>query len=127
MTMSQYKAQARRALHGTMAEPVSYTVPGAGGITYPTPEQEEAGLKLTARWHTKMRIQGERDSSDVGILEGVNRLVFSRDELDALGIDDLQRLGVIAIPGYDATFRLDYHEDADGPVNDYWSVVRLDP
>jgi hypothetical protein len=126
MSLSEIKAQARQALHGAMAEPASYTSPGVGGVTYPTAEQEEAGLSLTVRWHTKMRIQGERDSSDVGILEGVNRLVFNTDELTALGIE-LERLGVVAIPGYDKSFRLDYHEDSDGPLNDYWSVIALEP
>jgi hypothetical protein len=125
MSIVELKAQARQALHNALAAPASYTEPGVGGETYPTVEQQEAGLSLTARWHTKMRIQGERDSSDVGILEGVNRLVFNTDELAALGIE-LERLGEVIITGYDKTFRLDYHEDSDGPLNDYWSVIALD-
>jgi hypothetical protein len=104
-----------------MAEPASYSF---SGITYPTPEQTEAGLSLTVRWHNKMRIQGERDSSDVGILEGINRLVFNTVELTALGLS-LERLGVISVPGYEKRFRLDQHEEPDGPLNDYWSVVEL--
>jgi hypothetical protein len=72
--LSEIKAQARAALHSAMAEPASYSF---SGDTYPTVEQIEAGLSLTVRWHNKMRIQGERDSSDVGILEGINRLVFN--------------------------------------------------
>lgn len=119
--LSELKAQSRALLHGAMAEPASYSF---GGDTYPTPEQTEAGLSLTVRWHNKMRIQGERDSSDVGILEGVNRLVFNTDELTALGLT-LTRLGEVTIPGYDKQFRLDYHEEPDGPLNDYWSVIEL--
>ena len=107
-----------------MAEPATYTAPGAGGETYPTAEQTEAGLSLTVRWHNKMRIQGERDSSDVGILEGINRLVFQTPELEALGIE-MVRNGIISIPGYEKRFRLDQHEEPDGPLNDYWSVVEL--
>lgn len=121
MGLSAIKAQARQALHSAMAEPASYSF---GGITYPTAEQEEAGLSLTVRWHNKMRIQGERDSSDVGILEGVNRLVFNSVELTALGLTPA-RLGVVTIPGYGKSFRLDYHEDSDGPLNDYWTVIEL--
>lgn len=121
MPLSEIKAAARQALHGAMAEPASYSF---GGIDYPTAEQTAAGLSLTVRWHNKMRIQGERDSSDVGILEGVNRLIFNTDELAALDLT-LTRLGVVTIPGYDKQFRLDYHEDSDGPLNDYWSVIEL--
>jgi hypothetical protein len=121
MPLSEIKAQARAALHSAMAEPASYSF---GGITYPTPEQIEAGLSLTVRWHNKMKITGERDSSDVGILEGINRLVFNTDELAALGLT-LTRLGVVTIPGYGKSFRLDAHEEPDGPLNDYWSVVEL--
>jgi hypothetical protein len=37
----------------------------------------------------------------------------------------MQRLGTVTIPGYGKSFRLDYHEEPDGPLNDYWSVVEL--
>lgn len=121
MGLSALKTQAREALHGAMAEPASYTF---GGVVYPTAEQLDAGLSLTVRWHTKMKIVGERDSSDVGLLEGVNRLVFNTEELAALGLT-LTRLGIVDIPGYNKRLRLDVHEDSDGPVNDYWSVIEL--
>jgi hypothetical protein len=124
MSLSEIKAQARQSLHSGMAEPASYTAPGVGGETYPTPEQIEDGLGLTVRWHNKMRVIGERDSTDTGIIEGINRLVFNTEELTALGIA-LERLGVVTIPGYGKSLRLDYHEDDDGPLNDYWSVVEL--
>jgi hypothetical protein len=124
MGLSAIKTQARAALHGAMAEPATYTAPGVGGATYPTPEQIDAGLSLTVRWHNKMKITGERDSSDVGILEGINRLVFNTENLDALGLT-MARLGIIEIPGYGKRFRLDAHEEPDGPLNDYWSVVEL--
>lgn len=104
-----------------MAEPASYSL---DGDTTPTPEQTAAGLSLTVRWHTKMRIVGERDSADTGILEGVNRLIFNTDELAALDLD-LARGGEIYIPGYDKRLRLDHHEDSDGPLNDYWGVIEL--
>lgn len=124
MGLSALKMQARAALHGAMAEPATYAAPGIGGAVSPTPEQTEAGLSLTVRWHNKMKIAGERDSSDVGILEGINRLVFNTDELTALGLT-LVRLGEVSVPGYQKRFRLDQHEEPDGPLNDYWSVVEL--
>jgi hypothetical protein len=119
--LSEIKAQARAALHGAMAESASYSF---NGETFPTDEQIAAGLSLTVRWHNKMKIQGERDSSDVGVLEGINRLVFNIDNLAELGLT-MQRLGTVTIPGYGKSFRLDYHEEPDGPLNDYWSVVEL--
>jgi len=123
MSMSQYKAQAREALHGALAEPASYTAPvKSGGQTYPTPEQIASGLSLTVRWHNRMKISGERTSDDVGVIEGINRLVLNEYEITALGLT-LERNGVISVPGYGKSFRLDYHEEPDGPQNVYWSVV----
>lgn len=107
-----------------MAEPASYTAPGVGGETFPLQEQLDAGLKLTVRWHNKVRIVGERTQDDVGILEGVNRLVFNTDELTALGLVP-ERLGLVTIPGYGKEFRLDYNETPDGPLNQYWSVIDM--
>lgn len=122
MSLSEIKAQARAALHGAMAEPASYSF--GGGDPVPSPEQLEAGLSLTVRWHTKMRIVGERNSTDTGLIEGVNRLIFNTDELAALGLT-LERKGVVTIPGYAKQLRLDSHEDSDGPLNDYWGVIEL--
>ena len=122
MGLSDLKTQARSALHGAMAEPAFYSF--GDGDPVPTQEQLDAGLSLTVRWHNKMRIQGERDSSDVGILEGINRLVFNSENLAALGLT-LERLGEIEIPGYGKTFRLDQEEEPDGPLNVYWSVIEL--
>jgi hypothetical protein len=36
----------------------------------------------------------------------------------------LERSGPSPFPGYNKTFRLDHHEEPDGPLNDYWSVSR---
>ena len=119
--LSEIKAQARAALHGAMAESASYSYQGN---TYPTDEQSAAGLSLTVRWHHKMKIVGERTSDDSGILEGVNRLVFNTDNLAELGFTP-ERLAVVTVPGYGKSFRLDYHEEPDGPLNDYWSVIEL--
>ena|SRR5690349_22587148 len=119
--LSGIKLQARQALHGAMAEPATYT---ANGVETPSAEQIEAGLSLTVRWHTKMRISGERNSADTGIIEGVNRLIFNSDELAALGLE-LKRGGVVSIPGYEKLLRLDQPEDSDGPLNVYWGVIEL--
>lgn len=119
--LSEIKAQARAALHAAMAEPVSYS---RGGVTYPTADQTLAGLSLTARWHNKMQISGERFKEDSGILEGINKLVFNTDELAALGLT-LERNGTVVFPGYNKSFRLDQNDEPDGPLNEYWSVIEL--
>ncbi len=122
--LSELKTQAREALHGALSEPASYLAPGVGAEAVPTAEQLEAGLSLTVRWHNKLRIVGERSSDDAGIIEGINRLVFNSDQLDALELAMAPR-GVISIPGLDKTLRLDYREEGDGPLNVYWSVIEL--
>jgi hypothetical protein len=123
--ISAYKTQARTALHEAMSEPASYTAPqNAGGAVTPTPEQIEAGLSLTVRWHHKLKIVGENVQADAGIIEGVNRLVFQQPNLDELGLT-LAKHGVVTIPGFSKQLRLDYHEESDGPLNVYWSVIEL--
>jgi len=108
-----------------MAEPASYTAPQKdGGAVTPTPEQLEAGLSLTVRWHHKLRIIGENQSSDAGIIEGVNRLIFNQVQLDNLGLT-LAKHGIVDIPGLGKRVRLDYAEEGDGPQNVYWSVIEL--
>ena len=104
-----------------MSEPASVTL---GGTAYPTAEQIAAGLTLTVRWHNRKMILGERTADDMGIVEGINRLVFNTDQLAALGIE-LERNAEVEVPGYGKTFRLDAHEEPDGPLNDYWSVIEL--
>lgn len=121
MGTAAYKAQAREALHSALANPATYT---RGGATFPTPEQTEAGLALTVRWHNKLKIIGERGADDAGVIEGINRLVFNSAELEALGLT-LERLGVVTVAGLNKSWRLDYAEESDGPLNVYWSVIEL--
>lgn len=122
MGTAALKVSSRQSLHAAMANPATYQ--RGGDPVYPTAEQTEAGLKLTVRWHNKMRIVGERSSDDAGVLEGVNRLVFNLPELEALGLT-LEKHGIVEIPDLNKRLRLDYHEEADGPINDYWSVIEL--
>lgn len=121
MGTAEYKSQMRPALHDALANSATYTF---GGNTYPTPEQTEAGLSLTVRWHNKLKIIGERTQDDVGVIEGINRLVFSADQLATLGLS-LDRLGVVEVADLGKRWRLDYAEEPDGPHNVYWSVIEL--
>jgi hypothetical protein len=121
MGTAELKSQLRPALHAALANAATYTL---GGSTFPTEEQTEAGLSLTVRWHNKIKITGERTQDDVGVIEGINRLVFSQDELDALELT-LARLAVVEVAGLGKRFRLDFAEEGDGPHNVYWSVIEL--
>jgi len=121
MGTAEFKSQMRPTLHAAMANPATYTF---GGSTFPTAEQSEAGLSLTVRWHNKLKIIGERGQDDVGVIEGINRLVFSAPELEALGLT-LDRLGIVEVAGLGKRWRLDYAEEPDGPHNVYWSVIEL--
>jgi hypothetical protein len=123
--MEEYKRQARAALHDAMSASASYTPPGVGAEAVPSPEQIEAGLSLKVRWHNRMRISGERNADDVAILEGVNRLVFNVENLEELGLT-LEARGILEIAGYSKSFRLDYQEESDGPLNIYWTVIALE-
>lgn len=122
--ISEYKTLAREALHGAMSEPASYTAPGLGGAVTPDADQIADGLSLKVRWHNKLKIVGERGPDDVGIIEGINRLVFNSDNLAELGLT-LARLAIVTIPGLGKTLRLDSLEEPDGPLNVYWGVIEL--
>lgn len=121
MGTAEYKVEARSALHAALANPAVYT---RNALTVPSQEQLDAGLALTVRWHNRSRIIGERTSDDAGIVEGINRLVFNSDELDALGLVP-ERNATVEVPSLGKRFRLDYREDSDGPLNVYWSVIEL--
>ena len=121
MGTAEYKMEARSALHAALANSAVYT---RNTLTVPSQEQLDAGLALTVRWHNRNRIIGERTSDDAGIVEGINRLVFNSDELDALELVP-ERNAIVEVPGLGKRFRLDYREEPDGPLNVYWSVIEL--
>lgn len=97
-----------------MAEPATYTA--LDSSFYPD--------GLSVRWHNKLsRAGNEQGGFSTDIIEGIERLVFSQDELDALGLV-LERGGIVDVPGYGLRFVLDTSEPADGPVNVYWVVTQ---
>lgn len=119
MGLAEIKSQSRSSLHEAMSVPASYdSVDGV--TTLPV----TAGL--TVRWHNKLARQGALEGNfDAVIVEGIDRLVFRQEQLDALGIT-LARNDRIAVPslGPKAAWTLEHAEDPDGPHNVYWSVSR---
>lgn len=120
--LSSVKRDARLAMFEAMGEPATYTDPTLAGPV-PTLAQQALGLALTPRWHNKTKMMGEMNSDSVAIFEGVERVIFSDEQLITLGLT-LRRGGTLTFPGYGVAFTLDQREQSDGPVNVYWSVTR---
>jgi hypothetical protein len=78
---------------------------------------------LSARWGNKIVSQGDLGGDYAEILEGLDRIIFQDEQLDALGIQ-LARGDTIEFPEYGITFELDQPQPRDGPLNVYWSVTR---
>lgn len=120
MSLSDIKARSRRALHQIHGEPCIYTA--VDGTVYPTTAQAQAGLTLTARFATKIKASTP-ENDGMTLLEGVERLLFSQDQLDSLGLV-LENAATVDFPGFGLTFALDQEMDPDGPVTRYWTVTR---
>lgn len=121
MGLSAIKQEARLAIHRRMGEPCTYT--DGGDPTMPTVEQSAAGLTLTARFHTKSKVN-LGDSDGLTVMEPIEKLVFNKTELEALGLV-LQNGAEIHFPGYELSVILDQELDPDGPENVYWTVTRV--
>jgi hypothetical protein len=111
------KAQARRAVHDTLAVDAVYE-----DAHLPEP----VGLRV--RWHNKISRFG--DIENIGyseIIEGINRVIFDREELNEKGIM-LRRGGRVTLtaPQYEgAVLVLDSQEPHSGPINLTWLVSAL--
>lgn len=120
MSLSALKRKARSKLHKQFGEPCVYTAPD--GTVTPSAEQLAEGLALHARSANRLR-QFTPESEAVTILEGVERVIFNQDELDALGLVP-EHAGRLVLPDLELTFDLDQQMDPDGPLNRYWTVTR---
>lgn len=112
---SELKRAARQAIHEAFVVPALYS------------DQAWTNQPVGVRWHNRLIRQGNLAAAGYAeLIEGVDRLVFSRKELLDLGLV-LQRDGVIVIPAYGgAMFTLDTLEPPDGPVDIVWNVVKAD-
>lgn len=119
MGLSAEKKDARLRLHARMAEPCTYT--DENGLV-PNAQHEAAGLTLAARFHTKAKVN-LGDSDGLTVMEPIEKLIFNRSELIALGLTP-EGGARIHFPGYGLTVILDQELDPDGPENVYWTVTR---
>lgn len=120
MGLSAIKREARLAIHARMGEPCTYS--NGSDPTVPTLEQQASGLGLTARFHTKNKVN-LGDSDGLTVMEPIEKLVFNASELAALGLT-LEHGAEVHFPGYELTSVLDQELDPDGPENRYWTVIR---
>jgi hypothetical protein len=121
MSISDIKSKARRAIHRVHGEPCTYTAPGGAAI--PSAEQIADGLTLTARFATKLKTFTP-ESDAMMILEGVERVIFNQEQLDALGLTP-ENAAVLDFPGFGITLHLDQEMDIDGPIDRPWTVTRV--
>lgn len=115
--MVQLKAEVRNIVHDVMASNCEYVAPVS-----PTP----AAVSLGVRFHTKIQKFGDlTDTGYAEFIEGVTRLVFNREELDAKTVS-LKENGFVTLthPQWrGAKFRLVTKEPYEGPVEEVWHVT----
>lgn len=120
MSISDIKRKARTQLHLKFGEPCTYTSPD--GVVFPSVEQTAAGLSLSVRFGTKLKTF-EPEAEAVTIIENVERVIFSQDELDALELEP-ENAGQLDISGLELVLDLDQQMQPDGPLNRYWTITR---
>lgn len=113
---AQIKARARKAVHAAFAYRATYK-----DSTVDTP------VIINARWHNKLVLMGDyQDNGYANIIEGIEKVIFDRDEMAAVGITPRQG-GVVTIiePDFgDVILELDQRDPYVGPVEEKWSVAR---
>lgn len=112
--ITEAKIKARRSIHGLAAAPAFYAV------------DEDEPVAITVRWHNKI-IPADTINSETEIISGIERLIFSEEELAALDPPlILERGAIVTIPKYDnMAFELGFEEPNDGPVTTAWSVTAI--
>lgn len=105
------KALTRRVVHNTFG----------GDAVYFDSIQPETGLSV--RWHNKIQVAGDLEGQGYAeTIEGVERVVFDREELAAKGVV-LRNNGVVRMA--DGTVLiLAVQEPIVGPIEVIWQVAR---
>lgn len=86
-----------------------------------------AAETVAVRWHNRLNLSGFGNLDGGGyaqVLEGINRIVFDRDELAAKGLE-IHNRGVVTIPKLGMSFRLDTQDADSGPLVQTWTVIQL--
>jgi hypothetical protein len=128
------KLKGRRAIHSRASFDVTYIDDDhPDGLAFAV---DYAGQGLRARYHTKLARNGDLDGTYAEVIEGIERLVFSDEnvaEVSAalvangeppLVLNRTGRVTIDAVKG--AVFSLDSEEPADGPIETIWTVARVE-
>lgn len=117
-SLAAIKAKARKAVHAAF----SYSATYMDGTL-------DAAVPVKVRWHNRLVLMGDYDQSGyASVIDGIERIIFDRSELSALGIEPM-RGGVVVITDEgmnSTTLTLDVREKYVGPLEEKWQVVRND-
>lgn len=107
------KAQCRQAIHEMFSVDAWYH-------DKDLPEK----VAIRVRWHSRINRFGNLDDAGwAEMIEGVDRIIFERDEVAPLSI---RSGGLVYIHSMDeAAFTLKAQEPSDGPFEETWSVARV--
>lgn len=106
------KAQARKALHDGLSVSATYQ---DSIITTP--------VALRVRYHNKIVIEGDPFGlGQAESIEGSDKVIL---EVNPATTPEVRRGGIIVIPQYNLTFRLEAKEPSDGPTIQTWRVARV--
>lgn len=111
------KAKARRDVHASLSV----------SARYESYSQEVVFGGLSVRWHNKQQLVGDMDSGGYAqIIDGIERIIFMRDELASAGITlEEGDTVVITAEGFDnVALILKTQEPVVGPVEVIWQVAR---
>lgn len=115
--ITELRTRARRDIHGAFSVAAVYS---DDTLDEPVP--------VSVRWHHRIDRFGDLDAGGYAeVVDGVERLIFDRDELAEKGLQ-LRRHGLVTLTetGWSGiALRLDTREPYDGPVEEIWGVAAL--
>lgn len=123
---SSIKASTRRAVHDVFKV----------GATYQDHTMSQP-VPVSVRWHNKIGVIGQETNQGYAeVIEGVDRVIFNREELEQTKYITDNRMPITPIKGgrvtlMDALYNnavlvLDSREPIVGPVDEVWSVARVE-
>lgn len=109
------KAEAQRAVHDAFAVRCLYRE-----------SKTSDPVELSARLHTRITVGGnEGNAGYATIIEGVTRVVFSRDELIEKNVI-VKRNAMVTFPDYGSSFAIDIRDpNQTNAVSERWSLAGL--
>lgn len=132
MSLADIKLKTRRLIHGRAAVPCDLTDEAhPTGLIF---ADDYTGERLTVRYHNKMARGGDLDGDYAEVIDGIDRLIFSDENVAAVSAALVEngeaplvpaRNAYVTIPAYKGLrFTLDTKEPPDGPLETAWVVAR---